>query len=337
MTTRLKDIAEKLNISLSTVSKALSNHPKISTKTKEKVLNITRELNYQPNLIARSLKLKKTKTIGIIIGDITNPFYAEILKGSENIANLNGMSIILCNSDYNYDKELEYINVLMAKKVDGILLTPSSNRNSLEFLRKADTPFVIMDALPDPEIPHNCVYTDHYYGTYTAIKYLIDLGHTKIVLINGPSFITSCKQVELGFLKAMCENNIEVKNEYLIEGNLKIQDSFKAMEKLLKLKDNKLPTAIFINSDEAAIGVYGAIYSTGRRIPEDFSIIGYDDIPGSKYLSPPLTTISQEKNQLGILSMNILIEEINGPKNFENKIIKLTPNLVIRKSTSIIK
>jgi len=149
MAVRLKDIAKQLNISESTVSRALSNHPRISDSTKKKVADIVKKLNYHPNLIAKSLKLKKTKTIGLIISDITNPFYPEIVKGAEDIASKNDLNIILCNSDYNLEKELEYLNILVGKRVDGILIMPAGKKlASITFLNENNIPFVLIDTKP---------------------------------------------------------------------------------------------------------------------------------------------------------------------------------------------
>ena len=335
MAVRLKDIARQLNISESTVSRALSNHPRISDSTKKKVADLVKKLNYHPNLIAKSLKLKKTKTIGLIIGDITNPFYPEIVKGAEDIASRNDLNIILCNSDYNTEKELEYLNVLVGKRVDGILIMPAGKKlASILFLNENDISFVLIDTKPSIKIKTNCVYADQEYGANIATKHLINLGHSKIALINGPKTVSPCRQVENGFIKAMKKSHINIDNKYLKECDLKTSGGYKSMRELLKLKKNELPTAILFISDITAIGAYDAIYEEGLKIPDDFSIVGNDDIPEAKHFSPPLTTIAQPKYELGSKGINLLISELNNKENWSYKQTRLLPKLIIRKSTA---
>jgi len=335
MNIRLKDIARQLNISESTVSRALSDHPRIIDSPKNKVAELVKKLNNQPNLIAKSLKLKKTKTIGLVIGDITNPFYPEIVKGAEDIANKNDLNIILCNSDYNQEKELEYLNVLAGKRVDGILIMPAGKKlASISFLNENNIPFVLIDTKPSIKVKTNCVYADQEYGANIATKHLIKLGHSKIALINGPKTSSPCKQVKSGFVKAMKESHINIDNKYLKECDLKTAGGYKSMRELLKLKKNELPTAILSISDITAIGAYDAIYEEGLKIPSDFSVVGYDDIPEAKHFSPPLTTITQPKYELGSKGINLLINELNNKEHWRYKQIRLLPKLIIRKSTA---
>ncbi|MBM3700677.1 MAG: LacI family transcriptional regulator [Actinobacteria bacterium] len=204
MDVRLKDIAKKINLSESTVSRALTDHPRISKKTKKLVLDTASEMNYHPNLIAKSLVIKKTKTIGLIIGDITNPFYPEIVKSIEEIANNNHFNIILCNSDYKAEKEIEHLKMLIYKRVDGILLMPAGKKNkSIMYLKDNNMPFTLMDTTPSEKYDTNCVFIDQEYGAYIATLFLIENGHSKIALVNGPLAISPCQQMKNGFLKAL--------------------------------------------------------------------------------------------------------------------------------------
>jgi len=336
MRVRLKDIAQKLGVSESTVSRALSNHPRISKKTKKKVLNIAKRLNYQPDLIAQSLKLKKTKTIGLIIDDITNPFYPEIVKGSEEIANKNELNIILCNSDYDPIKERKYLNVLLSKRVDGVLMMPVGKKLSIiELLKDLKTPLVFIDIKPTERINVSCVYTDQEYGSYTATKHLIELGHSKIALVNGQKSLSSCQQLETGYLKAMKEFHLRINNNYLRVCDLKASGGYNAVKELIELNKEDKPTAAIFISDITAVAAYNVINEMGLEIPKDFSIIGNDDIPTSKNLSPPLTTIAHPKYKMGTRAMEILINEMENIKNDKKyKQIRFNPELIIRKSTT---
>ncbi|MCL6086802.1 MAG: LacI family transcriptional regulator [Actinobacteria bacterium] len=339
MSTRLKDIAEKLNLSESTVSRALSNHPKISKKTKNLIKELASEMNYHPNLIAKSLVMKKTKTIGLIIGDITNPFYPEIVKSIEEIADKNAFNIILCNSDYDSEKELRHLKMLVEKRVDGVLLMPVGKKiPSISYLKTNKIPFTLIDTTPSEKYDTNCVYTDQEYGAHIATLYLIENGHKEIALINGPLSISPCQQLRNGFLKALKENEIIPKKHLFFECDLKASGSYKIIKEFLEKNQDNLPTAFLCIGDKTAIGIYDAIYECGKSIPEDFSIIGNDDIPESKYLVPPLTTIAPPKNSMGEEGIKLLLEELrNTNSTVIYKQIRLLPELIIRGSTKRIK
>lgn len=335
MKIRIKDIAKKLNISESTVSRALSDHPRISESTKKRVKIAAKKLNYRPNLIAKSLKLQSTNTIGLIIGDITNPFYPDIVKSAEDIANKNDFTIILCNSDYDPEKELRYLNILMGKRVDGMLITPVGSASNVQrLLDQNNVPFVLIDSKPMSKNSANCVYADLEFGAYSAVKYLIQLGHTKIALINGPKTTSPCLQLESGFIKAMRELNIDINRNYLKECNLKMAGGYNAMKALLTLNKSELPTAVLFISDTTAIGAYDAVEEKGLHIPEDISVIGYDDIPEAKHLSPSLTTIAQPKYELGMKAVSLLIKELKNGKKIPRQSIRLLPELIIRNSSA---
>ena len=339
MATRIKDIAKKLNISESTVSRALSENPRISENTKEKVRAAAEELHYRPNLIAKSLKVKTTKTIGLIIDDITNPFYPEIVKGCEETANKNGLNIILCNSDYDPEKENKYLNILLSKRVDGILMMPAGKKIPIiNLLKDANTPLVFIDIKPSEKINVSCVYTDQEYGSYIAVKYLFKEGHKKIALINGPKNFSSCMQMESGYRKAYEEEGIDINEDYIKIFDLKASGAYEAMKTLLTINAEEKPTAALFISDITAVAAYDAIQEAGLSIPEDFSIIGNDDIPTSKNFSPPLSTISHPKYDMGKKAMEILISEMkdtSSSKSFNQ--LRYIPELVIRKSTASIK
>jgi LacI family transcriptional regulator len=334
MNIRIKDIAKHLNVAESTVSRALSDHPRISKSTKNRVTAAAKDLNYQPNLIAKSLKLRSTNTIGLIIGDITNPFYPEIVKSTEDLAHKNNFNVILCNSDYDPEKEIQYLNVLMGKRVDGMLITPVGNTTSLQkILQQNNVPFIFIDCKPTSKNNISCVFADLEFGAYTAIKYLIELGHTKIALINGPKTNSPCRQLESGFQRAMNEFKIKVNGNYLSKCNLKMEGGYDAMKDLLKINRSELPTAALFISDKTAIGAYEAIEEAGIRIPEDISIIGYDDIPEARHMSPSLTTISQPKYELGEKATNLLLKELKSRVPHGHQSIRLLPEIIIRNST----
>ena len=332
----IRDIAEKLNISESTVSRALADNHRISDKTKAKVKELAKELNYRPNLIAKSLKIKTTKTIGLIIDDITNPFYPEIVKGCEQAANKNGLNIILCNSDYDSAKEIFYLNILLNKRVDGILMMPAGKKIPIiNILKEACTPLVFIDIKPSEKINVSCVYTDQEYGSYIATKYLFELGHRRIALVNGPSGLSSCQQMENGYKKALDELGIMLNQEYIKVIDLINPNVEGAMIQILEMNKTIRPTSALFISDITAVAAYDTIQNKGLDIPEDFSIIGNDDIPTSKNFSPPLTTLLHPKYEMGKKALEILLSELrdkNATLSYNQ--IRYIPKLIIRKSTS---
>lgn len=332
MRVKITDIAKLLDISPSTVSRALAGSPKISDKTKKKVIDLAKQLNYLPDLVAQSLKSNKTKTIGFIIPDISNPVCPEITKGAEDLASENNLNVILCNSDYKTVKEIENLKTLIQKRVDGILIIPAGNGNYLNKILD-DIKCVLLDKKPGSKFEKNHVYTDHEAGAYLATKHLIELGHNKIAIVNGPKNHSPCEQMEKGYIKALKEFGIPLTSEYIRKCNFKKEHGCKEMKALLSLGKEKWPTGIIFISDMTAIGAYDAIYEKDYKIPRDFSIIGYDNILEAKYFNPPLTTVNQARYELGQIGMRLLIDELKDKKNSEKKIIKLEPRLVVRESS----
>jgi len=335
MKIRIKDIAKHLNISESTVSRALSNHPRISEKTRKTVYLAAKKLNYRPNLVAKSLKLQSTKTIGLVICDITNPFYPDIVKNIENYANKNGFNIILCNSDYEPEKELKYMNILIGKRVDGMIITPTGNVSLLsKILDQSNVPFVYIDIKPSLRRSVNCVYADQEYGAYIAVEHLIQQGHRKIALVNGPKNNSPCLQVYKGYQKGMRDHSLPIHDNLLKTCNLKSDGGYHATRALLDTPRNEKPTAILYVSDTTAMGGYEAIEEKGFHIPAEISVVGYDDIPESKHFFPPLTTVAQPKSELGEKGISLLMDTLNAKNTRKKKIIRLIPKLILRGSTS---
>lgn len=325
----IKDIAKKAGVSITTVSRIINNKGEsFSEETLKKVRDIIDELGYTPNALARGLITKKSGSIGLIIPDITNPFYPDLARGIEDAASELGYNLILCNSDNNLEKERNYISVLKDKYIDGIILTTSKflNLNDVK-LSLGNIPLVILDECVEENDMFG-VFVDNVQGGYDAGKYLLELGHRKIACITGPLDTKSAIDRLEGFKKALEESGMELNPELLIEGDYKIEGGAKAA-KLLEGKDY---TAIFALNDLMAYGVYNTIKASGRRIPEDVSIIGFDDISISKIVEPPLTTIKQPSYKMGVTAAKTLIKLINGA-NFNNRVILYKPHLVKRGST----
>ncbi|SDG75122.1 transcriptional regulator, LacI family [Thermoanaerobacter thermohydrosulfuricus] len=330
MAVTIKDIAKLANVSITTVSRVINNKTEgVSEETRNRILQLVKELGYQPNAIARGLVTKKTKTVGLIIPDISNPFFPDIARGVEDSAHIYGYNVFLCNTDDNLEKESEYINALKEKYVDGIIFTSSSipKHEHITDLIKSGIPVVIMDRRIDSEDIYG-VFLDNYEGGYIATKYLIDLGHKRIGCITGPLYISNAIERLEGYKRALVDNEIEVDNRLIFEGDYKINSGIIGAEKLLEHE----VTAIFASNDLMAYGAYKAIRSYGYKIPDDISVVGFDDIQLSQILEPQLTTIRQPAYDMGLTAARMLIKLIEG-KKMNKKIANFRPQLIIRQST----
>lgn len=332
MSVTIKDIAKQASVSINTVSRALNGKPDVNEETKKRIIEIAKRLNYVPNFLAKGLVTKNTKTIGVIISDNSNPFFAKIIKGIEDFARSEGYSIILCNTDEEYEKEEDAIYLLQQKQVDGFLITLTSTqkeRIDVLKLKRAEIPFVLLNRHMD-NIMTDYVINDNIYGAYIAINHLVKLGYKRIGYISGPPQISSVRERLEGYRKALFENNIEFDNSLIKESNLKMEDGTILMRELLELEN--LPTAVFTYSDFLAIGVLKAIKEAELKIPEDIALVGYDDIEFSAFLEVPLTTVHQPRYRIGEKGARILINRIEGKGSKDLQQIILKPELVIRKS-----
>lgn len=331
------DLAKKLNISKSTVSRALANDPKIKKDTIKRVKALAKKLNYLPYLAAKFLKKNKSNFIGLIIGDITNPFYPEIISGIEEIVDQYNYNIIFFNTKFSIKKEIKSINLLASYHVEGIIVITYLHNYPLKLLEKSKIPFILTDIKPEKKIKTCNVFSDQEHAGYIVTRYLINLNHSKIALVNSLSKeFSSANYFRRGYIKALKECNIGVSQNYIIEDNANInkKGGYNSTKSFFTLKKDLVPTSIIFNSDIAAIGAYEAIYEANFRIPDDFSIVGNDDIEVAKYLMPPLTTVSQQCSRLGKESFKILLSKIRSENNCKNKgQLKLMPELIIRKST----
>ncbi len=325
----LKMVAERAGVSVNTASRAINNKPDINEETKKRILKVAQELGYVRNATAVALRTKKTGTIGVVIADNRNPFYAEVLSGMEEAAREKNYHIILANTQRDYQKEEEAINLLLAKRVDGLLITPVQDRDDdIKNLIDANIPFVIVGR-DFENIEVEAVYSDEVKGGFLATEYLIKKGHKRIALVDGFLYKSPARGRLEGYKKALKKYGILLDDDLLSVGDIDVKDGY---ERTKQLFEKELDfTAIFAYNDMMAFGAMQAVKEKGLRIPEDIGLVGYDDIPFSSLISPSLSTIRLKKQELGAESLKLLLSRINrGHK--KTKKIMLDVELQIRET-----
>ena len=326
----MKQVAEKARVSTTTVSHVINNTRVVSEDARERVLSVIQELRYIPSAVARSLKNDRTHTLGMMIPNNSNPYFAEIIQGIEDASFQLGYNIILCNSYDDPKKQAAYIRVLMEKRIDGLILVSSGSDEELtQLLADEAIPKVLVDREVSG-VAADFIEADHEQGGYDATKYLLQLGHRRIACVAGPdTLLTSGGRVD-GYRKALAEAGIGFRRDYLIHSDFTSHGGFNAFQQLLALPEK--PTAIFASNDLMAIGGICAANEAGVRIPQDLSVIGYDDIALASFSTPPLTTIAQPKHAIGEMTAQILANRIAHPEQaLRRELLKST--LVVRQST----
>lgn len=328
----IKDIARMAEVSTATVSKVVNNKDKnISDATRQKVLRIIKEHNYVPNRVASSMITKKTHSIGLVIPDITNPFFPEIARGVEDVANKFGYHVILCNSDNDISKEISYIEMLQEKMVDGIILTASSRRvaDSLD-LRKLSVPLITVDRDIEEVKVKGKVIVDNVSGAYEAVCYMFNKGYKRVLHLAGP--LTSGPSIDRyeGYKKAHRDMEKELLDELFIEGFYTSEWGYEGIIQILK-KGIKFDS-IFCGNDLIAMGAMKALREHDYKIPKDVGIVGFDDIYMATMIEPQLTTVHQPNYKMGSKAAQLLIDFIEG-RTVVNKVEVLKTKLIIREST----
>lgn len=323
----MKDIANLAGVSKATVSMVLNNKDiSVSESTRSRILKIAEELNYIPNGVARSLSTKKSQTIGIILPDIINPFFSEIARAIEDTANKLNYNVIFCNTDGNNEKEEKYIKLLISKLVDGVIfITGGGENNSLQILSNNNVPLVLVDRDIDDREKYCGVYCLNEEGVREGVEYLLKKNKKKIAFVTGKKELKISKQRAKGYKDTMIRNNL-YDEKLIFEGDFTIESGMEVTEEIIKF--NKDIEAIFYSNDIMALGGIKLLMRKGYRIPQDISIVGFDNINISNYIEPELTTVAQPIYEMGKQSCESLIEIINSKPS--NKQIYFKPKLIVR-------
>ncbi len=322
----IKDIAEEAGVSINTVSRALNNKPDVNQETKKKVLEIARRLGYIRNSDAVSFRKGATRTIGVVFEDSSNPFYAEVFKGIEVSARKYGYQVILMNTERDYINEIQAVDTLLQKRVDGIIISPTQfDSKDIEQLAKLNYPFVILGVHFEGDDLDE-VYSNDFKGGYLATKHLLERGRRKILMLNGYMYKSVAQMRYRGHLEALRELGLQP--HLMVE----IEEGYEsAFNKIMELKDADFD-AVFCFNDVFAIATLKALRLIGKRVPEDVAVVGYDDISYAEFVQPPLTTIRIDKFLEGIVAFEMLYEKVLGLRT-EPKRVVLDVELVVREST----
>lgn len=328
----IKDVAQEANVSISTVSRVLNNSGYTSEETRKKVIEAVEKLNFKRNMIAAAMIKKKTSTFGLIIPDIKNVFYADLTRAVEDTANKYGFNILLCNTDNDLSKEAEYIDLLIAKGVDGIIFsTPEVKDMNIKNVVDAhpELPVVILGSKL-PNVHANEILVDNFEGAYLATTHLIDMGHKEIAFLTGGRDSSASIERHKGFRFAMSERGLEVNSHFVCFDKYYIESGYINALKLLTSK--RKPTAIFAGSDAIAVGIYKAARELKLTIPDELSVIGFDDSQYAEILAPNLTTIHTPIGEMGERAIEVAVKMINKKKNAKETLL-FHPTLKVREST----
>ncbi|GEO02952.1 LacI family transcriptional regulator [Adhaeribacter aerolatus] len=330
----IKDIARKLNISVSTVSRALRGSSDINPETKKVVLDLAAELDYQPNTIALSLVKSKTNIVGVMIPDITIPFFASAIKGIQEVASAAGYNVMICQSGESEEIEKNNTQALLSSRVAGLIVSVSGQTKNFDHFRNVQrrgVPLVFFDRVPE-EIEAAKVLADDYNGAFKAVEHLIQMGNKRIAHLAGPELLKLTQNRKRGYLDALQKHNVPVDPTLIIHSEFNRKKAYEATNQLLDLPNP--PDAIFAISDRVAIGAIMALKDRNKRIPEDVAVVGFGNEATSSILDPALTTVMQHPSEMGRIAAQLFLEQVNtDPEKYVPKTEVLNTELILNKSS----
>ncbi|NLK73658.1 MAG: LacI family transcriptional regulator [Clostridiales bacterium] len=332
MKVTIKDVAEKADVSIATVSRVINNPHLVTEKVRERVLEVINELGFRPNPVARSLVMKKNRLIGVIVPELSNFFVGEIMNGIDEIIHTHEYDIIVCHTRGDHEQEIRYLDIFYDKQAEGIIfMTWNLDNKVVEHISKMDIPVVMINrntsnlAIPSVSI-------DNYKAAYEMTQYLLKKGHRKIALIRNSIDVDAFGLEQYkGYKQALSEYGIEVNEKYIRYGNFSMDNSYKIVMDFIEEKI--IPTAIFCTSDIMAIGAINALKDSGYKVPEEVSVVGFNDVRLASIYRPRLTVIHQPLFNIGSVAVKMIIDRIKGKNSGENIVI-LPHRLIERESSS---
>jgi len=330
----VRHVAERARVSTSTVSHVINRTRFVSDKLRERVVHAMRELDYEPNVAARMLNLKRSNTIGLIVSDIRDPFFASVARGVEDVAQEHGYTLLLCNTDEDLTREITCLKTLRSRLVDGVMLAPAGVANEyLSRLVEAGYPVVLVDRVVH-ELPTSAVLLDNERAAHDAVRHLIALGHRRIAMLTGRPSISTTTERLAGYRRALSEMEVAVDERLIVSGESTSEGGLEAANAVLDLE--LPPSAVFSGNNLMTIGALQAIARRGVRVPEELAVVGFDDFPfpWSDAFRPQLTTIAQPTYELVRQAAEVLVRQLAGSPVQR---IVLEGTLVIRESSGALK
>ncbi len=325
----IKDVARRAEVSVSTVSRVLNDQPYVADELRLRVLNAIDELGYKPSRVAQRLRATKSRLVGVILSDIANPFYIDVLRGFEHILSADGMSVLISNTNGDQDRESEIIRMMQLEGVAGILIAPTREESpAISEVGTNGLPVVVVDRqMMDSQI--DTVLIDNFKGSLSAVQHLIELGHRQIGVISGPLHLTSGRERYAGYLQAMSDAKLAVRSDLTRFGDYKQRSGYTLAQELITSPDP--PTALFVANNVMTIGALNAIHQIGRKIPDEIAVIGFDDVSWAVSLNPPLTTVAQPTFDIGKKAAELLLARIaDGDR--PPRTVMLNTKLIVRES-----
>lgn len=328
----IQDVASRAGVAAITVSRVLNNSGYVSAQTRMRVQAAASELNYVPNSVARSLRSNRTHILALLLADIGNPFWTTVARGVEDVANQQGYSVILCNTDEKAAKQEEYIDVLLSKRVDGFLLVPTTDvAASVRMIQRQNTPLVILDRNL-PEVAVDTVRGDTYGGAYRLANHLLTLGHRELAILTGPHHVsTSVERVD-GVIQALQEQGLTIDQRHIIYGEFSVESGYAMAQQLLN-QPGHVPTAIVTCNNFIAVGLSQLLRERGLCVPQDLSVVTFDDLPVSWGNEPFLTVAMQPANEMGQRATELLLRRIETSTPLPPQHLVLPVEIIVRRST----
>ncbi len=328
----ISDVAKRAGVSTMTVSRVINNSGYISQEARDRVEKAIAELGYVPNALARSLRFKQTKTIALVLTDITNPFFTKLARGVEDAASEQGFSVVLCNTDESESEESEYLNVLLQKQVDGVLLVPACcSLESVTLLQSRNVPVVVLDRRIEGANV-DTVRCDSEEGAQQLVRHLLSLGHRRIAALSGPKGISTSADRVAGYRQAMIAAGIPESEHLAYYAGFTVEGGYETARQVLAI--DRPPTALFAANNFIAMGAFRALREAGRRVPDDASLVAFDDIPVSFAPDPFLTVAAQPVYEMGKRATELLLTRLAGEGPAEPQEVVFHTELILRRSTA---
>jgi LacI family transcriptional regulator len=327
----IRDVAKRAGVAPTTVSRVVNNSGYVSDATRDRVETAIQELGYVPNRLARSLRLKRTHTLALVVSDITNPFWTTVVRGVEDAAQAAGFNVILCNTDESEAKQEQYLDVLLQKRVDGILLVPAcASAELVDWIRNQTIPVVVLDRRVDGA-QVDTVRGDSEDGAYRLVRHLISLGHQHIAVLSGPRDVSTAEDRVAGYRRALAEDGLQVQPAWVQYGAFSQASGYDMARRVLASSPS--PTALFAVNNFIAVGAFRALQEVGLRVPEDVSVVSFDGLTSELVIEPFLTVADQPAHEMGQRAAELLLARLSGsaPNGYQKVVLPV--KVTIRRSS----